>query len=299
MAEEMMREVGPSRIAVAYESLGEVGAPTVLLIMGGGAQLIHWPDEFCAELVARELRIVRFDNRDTGRSTHFPTVGTLDFDAVWAGDFSQVPYTLADMAGDAIGLLDALAVDSAHVVGMSLGGMIAQTMAIEYPARIRSLTSIASTTGDSSVGESNFAAIGPLGEPPSERAEFIAWQVRALRAVSGTAFEFDAEAVARRAGLAFDRGYEPAGMGRQGAAVAAYGDRTARLRELRLPTLVIHGTADIMIGSSGGRATAAAIPGAELEIFDGMGHGLPRELWSTIADRIADLVHRTESARAV
>ena len=295
MAEEKARNVGPSGIEVAYERIGDRGALPVLLIMGAGAQMISWPDGFCAELAGRGLQLIRFDNRDAGRSTHFPDGPVPDLAAALAGDFSSAAYTLADMAADTAGLLDVLGLGSAHIVGASLGGMIAQTMAIECPARVRSLTSIMSTTGALGVGLPDLPAIAGLGAPPANRAGFIDWRVRALRVTGSPGFEFDEAAAAELAGRAYDRDHDRLAMLRQSVAVLAAGDRTARLRSLRVPALVLHGDDDRMCHVSGGRATAAAIPGAELVIFEGMGHSLPQQLWPKIADLIAGLVQRAEA----
>ncbi|AZQ69987.1 MULTISPECIES: alpha/beta fold hydrolase [Streptomyces] len=295
MSEEKALNVGPSAIEVVYERFGDPKAPPVLLVMGGGAQMIHWPEGFCTELVDRGVQVIRFDNRDSGRSSHFPHVPPPDLQAAMAGDFSSASYTLSDMAADAVGLLDALGFDSAHVVGASLGGMIAQMIAIEHPTRIRSLTSMMSTTGDRAVGQPDFTVLAGLGAPPEDRQSFIGWQVRAMRAIGSPGFKPDDAGVAERAGRAYDRGHDRVGMLRQAIAVLASGDRTERLRTLSLPTLVIHGADDAMCDVSGGRATAAAVPGATLEIFDGLGHNFPRELWPGIATLIADLVHRAEA----
>lgn len=295
MGEEIARNVGPGGIEVAYERFGDPADPPVLLIMGGGGQMINWPEGFCAELVDRGLQVIRFDNRDAGRSSHFSDAPVPDIQAAMAGDVSSASYTLSDMAADAVGLLDVLGVDSAHLVGLSMGGMIAQTIAIEHPGRVRSLTSMSSTTGDPAVGRPDFASIGPLGAQPEDRQGYVEWQVRVLRAVGSPGFAFDEAAVAARAGQAYDRGLDPLGLMRQSVAVLASGDRTERLRHLRVPTLVIHGTADLMIDVSGGRATAAAVPGAKLVIIEGLGHSLPRELWPDFAARIADLAHVTET----
>ncbi|WP_018500258.1 alpha/beta fold hydrolase [Parafrankia discariae] len=294
MNEETVRDVGPAGITVAYERFGDPLAPLVLLIMGGGAQMINWPEGFCAELAERGLYVIRFDSRDTGRSSHFTDGPVPDLGAALAGDLSSAAYTLSDMAADTVGLLDALGFRTAHLVGASLGGMVAQTVAIERPDRVRSLTSMMSTTGDRAVGQPDLARIAGLGRPPDERAGFVDWQVRALEAVSSPGFAFDDAAAAQRAGLAYDRGHDPLGIVRQSVAALASGDRTARLRSLRLPALVLHGVADVMCDVSGGRATAAAIPGAELVLIEGMGHGLPRELWPRLAGHIAGLVRRAE-----
>jgi pimeloyl-ACP methyl ester carboxylesterase len=180
VTEQMASKVGPSGIDVAYERFGDPQAPPVLLIMGGGAQMIAWPDGFCAGLAGRDLQVIRFDSRDAGRSTHFPDAPAPDMPAALAGDYSSASYTLSDMAADTVGLLDALGLASAHLVGASLGGMVAQTMAIEDPGRVRSLTSMMSTTGDRSVGQANFAALGALGPAPEDRAGYIDWQLRAF-----------------------------------------------------------------------------------------------------------------------
>jgi pimeloyl-ACP methyl ester carboxylesterase len=297
VGEERAHNVGPAGIDIAYERFGDASAPPVLLIMGGGAQMINWPEGFCAELVDRGLYVIRFDTRDTGRSTHFTEAPAPDVQGALAGDLSSASYTLSDMAADTVGLLDVLGLDSAHIVGASLGGMVAQTMAIEYPDRVRSLTSMFSTTGDRTVGQTDFVALGPLGAPPEDRQGYIDWQVRAMRAVGSPGFPFDVAAVAERAARYYDRGHDPLGMLRQAVAVVASVDRTDRLRELRVPTLVMHGTDDKMIDTSGGRATAAAVPGTTLVIFDGMGHNLPQELWAELAGHIIELVQRADASR--
>ncbi|MBF6329572.1 alpha/beta fold hydrolase [Nocardia transvalensis] len=294
MTEEKACGVGPSHIELAYERFGDPSRPPVLLITGVGAQMIDWPEGFCAELVERGLHVIRFDNRDTGRSTRLSAAPIPDLGKAMGGDLSTVPYTLSDMAADTVGLLDALGIDSAHLVGASLGAMIAQTVAIEYPGRVRSLTSMMATTGDPGVGRTDPALLGASGAPPTDRAGYIAWQVRFARPFAGPGFAFDEAEVAERAARAYDRGRDDGAMARQLVAVLASGDRTALLRTLRVPTLVVHGTADVMFDVSGATATAAAIPGAKLVVIDGMGHSLPRELWSTIAGHIAALVRDAE-----
>ncbi len=298
MTIERASKVGPARIDLAYERLGDAHAPPVLLIMGIGAQLIAWPDGFCDELVRRGLHLIRFDNRDAGESTHLTGAPPPNMAAALAGDPSSASYTLSDMAADAVGLLEALGLDSAHLVGASMGGYIAQTIAIEHPRRVRSLTSMMSTTGDPTVGQPHAEAMRVLfGPPPTTREEIVRRTLEVVRVTGSPGFAPDLEAVADRAGRAFDRAFDPLGMTRQAVAVLASGDRTPRLRSIDVPALVVHGADDRLTDVSGGRATAAAIPGAELVVIDGMGHDLPRELWPQLATRIAELVRRAEARR--
>jgi len=267
-----------------------------LLIMGGGAQMIAWPDGFCEELVSHGLYLIRFDNRDTGLSTHFSDSPIPDLAAAIKGDYSSASYTLSDMAADTVGFMDYLGYKSMHLFGASMGGMIAQTIAIEYPDRVRSLTSMMSTTGDRSVGQPDYAALANLGAPPRDnRQGFIDWQVRSLKAIGSPGYYFDDVAAAERAGLSWDRDHDPLGMLRQSVAVLKSGDRTELLHSVGIPTLVIHGSEDKMCDVSGGRATAAAIPHAELVIFEGLGHGFPQPLWRDFAIRISEIVMKGEA----
>lgn len=290
MTIEVATNVGPSHLDIAYERLGNPSAPPVLLIMGLGTQLIGWPDGLCDELVRRNLHLIRFDNRDSGESTHL--TGVPNFAAALAGDYSTAAYTLSDMAADTAGLLDVLGLDRVHVVGASMGGFIGQTLAIEYPQRVRTLTSIMSSTGDRTVGQPHpeTMAIFALPQPttPDEAAER---SLQATKIIGSPGFEPDVAGIRDRASRAFARRYEPTAFVRQGTAVIASGDRTPRLRALSLPTLVIHGAADRFVDPSGGRATAAAIPGARLVEIEGMGHDLPRPLWPQLAEMIAGHVH--------
>ncbi|MFP2924297.1 alpha/beta fold hydrolase [Pyxidicoccus sp. 3LG] len=292
--EHIARGVGPSRIDIAYEQRGNPTHPTVLLVMGIAAQLVNWPLGFLDALVKRELRVVRFDNRDSGHSTHLREAPPANLPAALGGDLSSVSYTLSDMAADAVGLLDVLNIGAAHVVGASMGGAIAQTMAIQHPKRVLSLTSMMSTTGDMSVGQVHPATMKAVfgGPPARTREEVVARAVRAFEVIGSPAFPTDPAQVAEVAGLAYDRDHEEAAIARQAVATVASGDRTKLLRTLDVPTLVLHGLADTLCDPSGGRATAAAIPGAELVLIEGMGHNLPPGLWERIADHIAETVRR-------
>jgi pimeloyl-ACP methyl ester carboxylesterase len=277
-------------IQLEYELVGDPAARPLLLVQGLGAQLVSIEEGFCAELAARGFVVIRFDNRDVGLSTRLDGAAAPDFAAVWAGDRSSLTYTLEDMADDATGLLDAVGVPSAHVVGISLGGMIAQLLAIRHPRKVRSLASIMSTTGDRRVGQPSAEGAGALFTPmPAERDRYLEQAVaNAKLALTGSAFPFDPDAVRRAAARGYDRAHDPAGVGRQLAAALAATDRTEALRSLRVPTLVVHGDADRLVGVSGGEATAAAVPGARLLRIPGLGHELPPGVWATVADAIAD-----------
>jgi pimeloyl-ACP methyl ester carboxylesterase len=290
-----VRTTRVGEIELAYETFGSAQDPPLLLVMGLATQMIGWPDELCRMLADRGLYVIRFDNRDVGLSTHLDSAGAPDVLAVMGGDRSGVPYGLADMADDAAGLLDALGLDAAHVVGASMGGMIAQLMVLRHPRRVRSLTSIMSTTGDPAVGTPAEAAIGVLLAPPAtDRESAVQRAVDAFRVVGSPGFEFDEAGVRERAGLAFDRAHDPAGVARQMAAVLTTPDRTADLAGVAVPTLVVHGAQDPLVGVSGGRATAAAVPGAELLVVEGMGHDLPRAVLPELADRIGALAARAD-----
>jgi len=297
IVEKKAVDVGPAGIDIAYQRLGNPNAPLVLLIMGLAAQSIHWTDAFCYALVDRCLQVIRFDNRDAGLSTHMTNAPSPDLPAVLAGDLSSVSYTLSDMAADAIGLLDVLGFEEAHLVGASMGGQIAQTMAIEHPERVRSLTSMMSTTGNMSVGQPAPETLQELfsGPPATTREEVIQRSLRAMRIVGSPAYPGDEQEITATAGRAYDRCHDPTGIARQAIATVASGDRTERLRHLHIPTLVIHGLADRMCDVSGGRATAEAIPGAELLLIEGMGHALSPGLRPQLAASIAEFVWRAES----
>jgi pimeloyl-ACP methyl ester carboxylesterase len=284
----------PAGIEIAYQRDGSRDAPAVLLIMGIAAQSVHWPAEFCHALVAGGLQVIRFDNRDSGLSTHMTSAPPPDLPGALAGDLSSVSYTLSDMAADAVGLLDALGIAEAHVVGASMGGAIAQVMAIEHPHRVRSLTSMMSTTGNGSVGQISPEVLRELFGAPRAvtRDDVIHQMLRAVRVIGSPGYPADEGEVAAVAGLAYDRCYDPIGVARQAIATVASGDRTEGLRQLAVPTLVIHGLDDRMCDVSGGRATAGAIPGAKLVLIEGMGHNLPPGLRVQLAERIVEFVQR-------
>jgi pimeloyl-ACP methyl ester carboxylesterase len=284
-------------IALAYETFGEEGRPPVLLVMGLGVQMIGWPDDFCRALAVGR-RVARFDNRDVGESQWLE--GQVDLAACAAGDTSSAVYTLDDMADDAIGLLDALDLDSAHVVGASMGGMIAQALAIRHPDRVRSLTSMMSTTGEPGIAQPTEAATAVLLAPPAaSRDEAMERAVAAGRVIGSPGLPRDEDGVRDRAGRAWDRGLNPSGFARQLGAIYASGDRTEGLRGLDVPTLVVHGEDDPLVPLPGGRATAAAIRGAELWTVPGMGHDLPRAVWPELIARVGALVDAADLARAV
>jgi pimeloyl-ACP methyl ester carboxylesterase len=270
----------------------------VLLVMGVAAQLVNWPAGFLEALVARNLHVMRFDNRDSGRSSHLNDAPPPDLPAALRGDLSSASYTLSDMAADSVGLLDALGIGSAHVVGASMGGAIAQTIAIEHPSRVRSLTTMMFTTGAPSVGQIHPATAQALFGPPVPRTreEFIASSLARYEIVGSPDYPIDRAAAVETAGLEYDRDHDQVAIARQAVATVASGDRTSRLRSLRVPTLVLHGLADTLCDPSGGRATAAAIPLAELVLIEGMGHNLPPGLWEPVADHIAAVVRRGEAS---
>lgn len=285
-------------IELCYQEMGDPDGEPLLLVMGLATQMIAWDDEFCALLAERGFRVVRFDNRDIGRSTRLSSAGVPSRLDMLLGR-GTAPYLLRDMAADTFGLMDHLGIDSAHLVGASMGGMIVQTAAIGRPERVRSLTSIMSTTGSRRVGHPSYKTFGLLfGSPPREREAMIERVVKTFKVIGSPGYPFEEERVRAIAGRSFDRGHSPAGVMRQLHAITASGDRTARLRELDLPALVIHGKSDVLVNPSGGRATAKAIPNARLRMIDGMGHDLPRPLWPTFAEEIAANAARAPEAAA-
>jgi pimeloyl-ACP methyl ester carboxylesterase len=295
MAEERATVNG---IEIAYETIGDPSNPALLLVMGLGTQLIHWDLELCERFAERGFYVIRFDNRDTGRSTHINTPVPNVMRAM-AGLRIDAPYLLDDMADDAFGLLDHLGIEAAHVAGVSMGGMIAQTMAIRRPERVLSLTSIMSTTGERRAGRPKLRVWGVLlRKAPRDREAAVEFFVRVFRLIGSKGFPADEDRIRALAAEAYDRGHTPAGTGRQLAAIMASGDRTERLRELRMPTLVFHGQSDPLVPFRGGRATAEAIPDARLIAIPGMGHDLPREVWPQLVDAVAETAARASAPQA-
>ncbi len=293
----MISHAEANGIDIAYETFGPPDRPPIVLVMGLGTQMLAWPDPFCELLVAAGFRVVRFDNRDVGLSTHLHDAPAPNVIAAMTGDTSSAAYRLTDMADDTAGLLDALGLHSAHIVGASMGGMIAQTLAIRHPDRVRSLTSIMSTTGAPGVGAATQAAQAALFMPPPKDREQAAQRaLEVYRVIGSPGYPLDEQALVEHAGLSYDRSFDPPGVTRQLVAILASGDRTAALRALRVPTLVVHGEDDPLVALDGGKATAAAIPGAELRTFPGMGHDLPQALWPALVDAIAGLARRADGA---
>ncbi|HSL56591.1 MAG TPA: alpha/beta fold hydrolase [Acidimicrobiales bacterium] len=284
-----------------YETFGDTADPTLLMINGLGSQCINFDAALCERLAAEGLHVVRFDNRDMGRSTWFdevaPDVAAVAR-AVAAGDAPEVPYTLSDMAADAVAVLDELGVESAHVFGVSMGGMIAQAVAIEHADRVRSLISVMSTTGDRDVGQSSTEARALLmSPPPTDRESAMDRAVEGIR-TWGSPEWFDEERVRATAAAAFDRAFHPAGTARQMMAITAAPSRTAALGSVAAPTLVIHGDVDTLVDASGGRRTAEAIPGARLELVAGMGHDYPPPLWDRLVGLVVDHTRAADTAVA-
>jgi pimeloyl-ACP methyl ester carboxylesterase len=288
MASEVVVDVGRG-IELCYDSTGDPADPLVILIAGLGRQLHSWPDGFVARLVERGYYAIRFDNRDAGRSTHMPYRPPNPVSMLRGGD-PRHQYHLGDMARDTIGLMDALGCRDAHLVGVSMGGMIAQTVAAHHPGRVRTLTSIMSTTGARRLGRPALSTWRRMlmSRPPQTRAEEMDRAASIFSHIGSHGFDFDEQSVRTYAGTAFDRDPSPAGIVRQLAGIFASGDRTAELAQIDVPTLVIHGDRDRMVHPTGGAATARAIPGARLETIVGLGHDLPVGAWDRIIDLITD-----------
>jgi len=284
-------KVAVNGIEIVYDTFGEPTAAPLLLVMGLGGQMIAWDEALCRQLAAQGYWVIRFDNRDVGLSTRFADLGIPNIlammQAQMAGEEIVPPYLLRDMADDAVGLLEALGIEGAHIVGVSMGGMIVQEMVIHHPERVLTMTSIMSSTGNPALPPPKPEAMAILLEPaPEGRENYIESSVRASQVLNGPGFPLDVERVRMKAGLAFDRGLSPAGTTRQLAAVLGSGSRKEALQSVTVPTLVIHGDADPLVPVEGGIDTAEAIAGAELLIINGMGHDLPPTVWPQVMDAI-------------
>lgn len=282
-------------IEIAYEEFGERGAPPIVLVMGLGTQMLAWPDELCQDLAQRGHHVVRFDNRDVGASTHFTGVRAPSPAALVARR-ARPPYTVGDMADDCLALIDALDLAPVHLVGASLGGFVAQTAALRRQSSLRSLTLIMTSTGSRRVGQPDPRLAGRLLNRPVARDREAAMDavLETFRVIGSKGFALDEDRLRDVGARSFDRAYDPGGYRRQLAAVIAQPNRTERLREIRIPTLVMHGMHDPLVAPSGGLALARRIRGSRFVGFNGMGHDLPRELWPEFADHISALVRRAE-----
>lgn len=286
-------------VELDWEAYGDPADPPLLLVMGLATQMLGWDDRFCTRLADLGLHVVRFDNRDIGGSTHLTEHGLPDLAGLMAGGpAAPAPaYTLVEMADDTAGLLDALGLDSAHVVGASMGGMIAQQLAISHPARVRSLTSIMSTPSRE-IGRPRPEAQAALLIPPATDVESAVQRSVQVYAVIGSpGFPMDTARRSEVARRSFEREVDPTGSARQYAAILASPDRTPGLRALEVPTLVLHGEADPLVQLEGGQATADAVPGARLVVLPGMGHDLPEPLWPRIVEEVGALVRGAEQQR--
>lgn len=287
------RAVTANQIEIVYDSFGDPSDPAMLLLMGLGQQMIAWDEAFCRMLAAEGYWVIRSDHRDVGHSSRFDGAGVPNLLALMQGEAVEVPYTLDDMANDAVGLLEALEVGGAHLVGVSMGGMIAQLIAINHPERVYTLTSIMSATGYPPAHLPKPEAAMLLFSPsPEERSAYIEHMLNTWRILSGQVFHFDEDHWRDFLGKVYERGRYPEGFGRQLAAIYASGSRKESLRSVMVPTLVIHGDADPLVRVESGVETAETIPGAKLMIIEGMGHHLHPEAWQQIVKAIAELTHR-------
>ncbi len=295
VSEELFAPVSRD-VELCYQTFGDPADEPLLLVMGLGGPMTWWSPGLCEDLARAGFFVVRYDNRDTGRSSRGTgRVGRTALARAFAGLPTSAPYALADLADDAFGLLDHLGLETAHTMGVSMGGMIVQTMAVSRPHRVRSLVSTMSTTGRRTVGWQNPSLLPMLALPRrAGREAFVATSVTTWRAIGSPAYPRPREAIEAQAAETFDRGASAGGMLRQTMAVLTQPDRGPALRRLRLPVAVLHGEADKMVHVSGGRATAAAVPDAELVVVEGMGHDLPEPLWPMIVD----LVRRTADRAA-
>ncbi len=287
VSEELFAPI-PSGVEICYQTFGDADADPLLLVMGLGGPMNWWDTDLCTLLAEQGFFVIRYDNRDTGRSSR--GTGRVKRPMVvraFLGRPVDAPYSISDLADDAFGLLDHLDIGAAHVVGASMGGMIAQTMAIAHPERVRSLTSIMSTTGRRTVGWQSPALLPTLiARRGPDREAYVAGGLRVWQLIGSPGFPPDLAKLERRGHETYDRGVSRSGVMRQMMAVLTQPDRTAQLHRLSMPTLVVHGLADRMVHVSGGRSTALAVPGSELLLIDAMGHDFPEPLYETIASAI-------------
>ncbi|MEI2808809.1 MAG: alpha/beta fold hydrolase [Nocardioides sp.] len=296
VSDELFARVSDEPIDVCYQTFGDPTDEPLLLVMGLGGPMTWWDPDLCARLASLGFFVCRYDNRDTGRSTKLAErIARTTLVRAFAGRPVQAAYTMDDLAADAFGLMDHLGWESAHVVGVSMGGMIAQTMALTAPERVRTLTSIMSTTGHRNVGWQHPRLATTLLAPrgPGRRA-YVEASATLWKMIGPPGFPQDHAALAARAEETYDRGFSAQGVLRQMLAVLTQPNRTKALGALRMPVLVIHGSNDKMVHASGGRATAAAIPGAELVLIDGMGHDLPPQLFARFAEDIRLVADRAQ-----
>jgi pimeloyl-ACP methyl ester carboxylesterase len=280
-------------IEIAYQEIGDPDGEPLLLIMGLATQMIAWDEELCALLAERGFRVVRFDNRDIGHSTKLDAAGVPKRTDMLLGRRRTAAYTLREMAEDTVGLMDHLEIESAHLVGASMGGMIAQTVAIRRPQRVRSLVSMMSSTGNRWLGIPSWKAFGTLfAGPGGGREAAIERTLKTFRTIGSPDYPMDEARFRAMAAASYDRSHSRAGIARQLHAVTASGDRTVALERLRLPATVLHGGSDSLIRPVAGRATARAIRDSRLRIFEGMGHDLPPELWPDFVEEMTATAHR-------
>jgi pimeloyl-ACP methyl ester carboxylesterase len=285
-------------VTLCYETAGDPAGPALLLIHGHGAQLVAWHDGLVADLVERGFFTIRYDHRDAGLSTHLVDAPAPDLGAIFWGDTTTMPYAIEDLADDAAGLLDALAIDAAHVLGVSMGGMVAQSLAIRHPSKTRSLTSVMSTPDPLRVGTPTDEVAATMLEPgPTDRDGVVEQALQSWRRTGSPALGIDEEWVAETTALAYDRCFDPDGVTRQFAAILGSPDRRPGLGGVAVPTLVVHGAIDPIVTLPGGEATAAAVAGSRLLVIDQMGHDLPRVVWPEVLDAVCEVTGVAAAAR--
>ena len=296
-----MPNVTANGIQIEYETFGKPSSPPLLLIMGLGMQMLGWDEDLCKQFASQDLYVIRFDNRDMGLSSKIEEAGVPNMGEVFAalmkGEQATIPYTLDDMADDAIGLLDALNIEKAHLFGVSLGGRIAQIMAIRYPSRAWSLTSMASVTGNPEIPKGKpelFLEV--INPPPTERKAYIENRVDLIRKLAGSKYPMDEQRTRKQFERLYDRGYYPPGIVRHAVAGAVNTDRTQALKSITVPTLVIHGSEDPLFPVEHGKAIADAVPRAEMLIIDGMGHAFPSSVWPLLVNAVTKHIRNTMGA---